>query len=205
MATGRALHRSTSQAARSRRGDEGDLRYRWSGGGCLIAIRSNHYEAAFEAWLRDRRWPYVSVDEARRTLVAESSLKSLDFIVTAAPTTRWLVDVKGRRFPSGAAEAGNLWESWASTEDVDCLLQWEAAFGAGFRSLFVFAYDIVDPRYRAAHAEPWSFRGREYAFYGVWADEYARSMRRRSPRWDTVSLPAREYAQMRIPLQNLIS
>ena len=29
--------------------------------------RDNHYEAAFEAYLRARRLPYIAVDEARRS------------------------------------------------------------------------------------------------------------------------------------------
>jgi hypothetical protein len=102
--------------------------------------RDNHYEAAFEEFLRSRGVPYVAVDEAKRSLMSDgASIKSLDFIVSRrtdipvcqaadrnvcptptaadrnvcptptaagknacppAPTT-WLVDVKGRRFPSG--------------------------------------------------------------------------------------------------------
>src|SRR6188768_3257648 len=63
--------------------------------------RDNHYEAAFEEYLRSRRMPYIAVDEARRSLVAGGSLKSLDFIVSPPGQMSWLVDVKGRRFPSG--------------------------------------------------------------------------------------------------------
>lgn len=66
-----------------------------------MANRDNHYEAAFEEYLRGRGVPYVAVDEARRSLMSDgASIKSLDFIVTGGPLT-WLVDVKGRRFPSG--------------------------------------------------------------------------------------------------------
>ena len=63
--------------------------------------RDNHYEAAFEEYLRARQVPYVAVDEARRTLAGDASLKSLDFIVSSSSGRSWLVDVKGRRFPSG--------------------------------------------------------------------------------------------------------
>src|SRR3972149_2650541 len=45
--------------------------------------RDNHYEAAFEAYLRRRRLPYVAVDEARRSLAPDGALKSLDFIVSS--------------------------------------------------------------------------------------------------------------------------
>ena len=76
--------------------------------------RDNHYEAAFEAYLRARQTPYVAVDETRRSLAGQRSLKNLDFIVSppvASAAGReesagrsWLVDVKGRRFPSGQSK-----------------------------------------------------------------------------------------------------
>ncbi len=86
-----------------------------------MANRDNHYEAAFEEFLRSRGVPYVAVDEAKRSLLSDGgSIKSLDFIVSggvdlsecqaagkdictnhSARSVTWLVDVKGRRFPSG--------------------------------------------------------------------------------------------------------
>ena len=65
--------------------------------------RTNHYEAAFEAWLRGHQVPCVAIDETRRSLLgralvesagenrdsenagpenAPRSLKSVDFIVS---------------------------------------------------------------------------------------------------------------------------
>ena len=70
-----------------------------------MANRNNHYEAAFEEFLRQRGVPYVAVDEARRSLLGgDASLKSLDYIVSAPGELTWLVDVKGRKFPSGDAQ-----------------------------------------------------------------------------------------------------
>ncbi len=43
--------------------------------------RSNHYEAAFEAYLQEQRLCYVAVDERRRAILGESKVKCLDFIV----------------------------------------------------------------------------------------------------------------------------
>lgn len=47
-----------------------------------MAKRDNHYEAAFEAYLREVCLPYVAVDEAKRSRLSDGSLKSLDFIVS---------------------------------------------------------------------------------------------------------------------------
>jgi hypothetical protein len=67
-----------------------------------MANRDNHYEAAFEEYLRSRGVPYVAVDEAKRSVLSDGgSIKSLDFIVSTPNRVTWLVDVKGRKFPSG--------------------------------------------------------------------------------------------------------
>ena len=68
-----------------------------------MAKRDNHYEAAFEAYLQARQIAYVAVDEARRSRIAAGSLKNVDFLVSPADGLTLLVDVKGRRFPSGVS------------------------------------------------------------------------------------------------------
>ena len=86
----------------------------------------HHYEQALEAHLRARRIPYISVNEARRTLLpadadlsiadpaSESgrrvALKSFDFVIYGEPTNL-LVDVKGRKVKAGSP--GRL-ESWVT-------------------------------------------------------------------------------------------
>jgi len=100
-----------------------------------VANRDNHYEAAFEEYLRSRGIPYVAVDEARRSLMADgASIKSLDFIVSGPGGTAWLVDVKGRRFPSGE-EHKHYWKNWSTRDDLASLAQWERLFGENFRGL----------------------------------------------------------------------
>jgi hypothetical protein len=165
-----------------------------------MAIRGNHYDAAFEAFLRGRRTPYVSVDEQRRALLHDQSLKSMDFIVYSARDVNLLVDVKGRKFPSGGAEGGHRWENWATVEDVPCLLRWQQVFGKDFRALLVFAYHIVGDESRAEFPEVFEFRERAYAFFGVWADDYERSMHTRSASWQTVSVPSRAFRELRRPI-----
>jgi len=167
-----------------------------------MAIRSNHYDVAFEGLLRESRIPYVSVDESKRALLNDASLKSMDFIVYSGKTHNLLVDVKGRRFPSGSN--GHRWENWATEDDISCLLQWEQVFGNGFRSLLVFAYHLIEPGGADEHETCHTFRERAYAYYGVWADQYGSAMRKRSPRWETVWLPAEEFRQLRLPISKFL-
>jgi hypothetical protein len=168
-----------------------------------MARRSNHYDVAFEEFLRVRRVPYVAVDEQRRALLEEASLKSLDFVVYSEHKPNLLVDVKGRQFPT----AGHTtWENWATEDDVASLLRWQQVFGEGFRALLVFAYHVTDERLHAKFDERSTvvFRGGTYAFYGVWVDQFAEAMRTRSPRWGTVSLPRQSFRQLRAPLAELL-
>lgn len=161
-------------------------------------IRSNPYDAAFEAYLRARRIAYVAVDESRRTLLADASLKSIDFIVSTTDAPNLLVDVKGRkRLP------GRHWENWATLEDIQGMSQWERVFGADFKSLLVFAYELAGGACEEPADSVIAYRAREYAFYGVWLEDYRQSMQQRSPRWQTVWVPAAGYRACRFPLGQL--
>lgn len=167
-----------------------------------MAIRSNHYEAAFEAFLRAGRTPYVAVNEARRALWNDRSLKSLDFVVYSPTLGNLLIDVKGR-LDGGPGCAARRWENWATNDDLASLEEWQAIFGTSFRSLLVFAYLLPTPRTPNALPEMLRFRDRSYAFYGVWADDYRREMKRRSPKWDTVWLPCASYRALRFSLADM--
>jgi len=82
-----------------------------------MAQRRHHYERAFETFLRQRRIPYVAVDEARKALLppdasfrvagstttdagssvaTDNALKSFDFVLYG-DRCNFLIDVKGRK------------------------------------------------------------------------------------------------------------
>ena len=170
-----------------------------------MGLRSNHYDVAFEEYLRGVRRPYILVDEHRRALLGGVSLKSMDFIVYSGRDRNLLVDVKGRRFPSGGTgRSRRKWENWATRDDLDSLLEWEQVFGRDFRAVLVFAYNVVDRTSLKELQAPFGCRGRQYAFYGVWADEYRRAMRTRSSSWRTVSLPMAVFRRLRLPLAEFL-
>jgi hypothetical protein len=168
-----------------------------------MANRLNHYEAAFEAWLRWRQVPYVAVDEAKRSRWAGGSIKSLDFIVSPPGGAAWLVDVKGRRFPSG--EQKHYWKNWSTRDDLQSLAHWERLFGGQFGGLFAFAYNIVGDRSPLPADSLFEFRGGLYAFLGIRLSDYARFARPISPRWDTLAMPTAQFRQMAVSLETLLS
>jgi hypothetical protein len=163
--------------------------------------RSNHYEAAFEAYLSWHQLCYIAVDESRRTFLGETRVKNLDFIVHGDDSSVLLVDVKGRRFPSGPSEhPRRVWECWATGEDIDGLLRWQELFGERFRAVLVFTY-LLDPTFElpAETNDLWTWRGRRYLLRAVTADAYRVHMRTRSPKWATVDLPGAVFRQLARP------
>ena len=166
-----------------------------------MADRSVHYEAAFEAFLRDRGLPYVAVDEAKRALFSNAKLKSFDFVVYNKTGPNLLVEVKGRQRRNGSAKRS--FESWTCERDVQDLLQWEQVFGEGFRAVLAFIYWIETP----LTPEPGMFehRDRWYMLMGIDLSEYRNHMRRRSPKWETVALSAGDFRQLARPIESWLS
>jgi hypothetical protein len=174
-----------------------------------VANRDNHYEAAFEEYLRSRGVPYVAVDEAKRSVLSDgASIKSLDFIVSSPGAASecpvsWLVDVKGRKFPSGDIQK-QYWKNWSTRDDLLSLAQWERLFGQSFCGLFVFAYNILGNRAPLPYEQLFKFRNKLYAFVAVRLMDYAGHARPISAKWDTLAMPAADFRRLARPLDELL-
>jgi len=191
-----------------------------------MAQRRHHYERAFEEYLRSRRIPYVSVDEARKALIPDhvpfrlppstpggpaSSLKSFDFVIYGQDGNL-LIDIKGRRVaPRGRMRAsgdGNVklapaprsrLESWVTLEDIESLKHWQRLFGSEFQAAFVFVYWCVEQPPDALFQEIFEYRGRWYALRAVTLDAYTGVMKPRSVRWRTVDIPSARFEEISQP------
>ena len=159
--------------------------------------RKMHYEAAFESYLQAKAWPYVAVDEAKKAAFGIASLKSFDFVVYSEAGPNLLVEVKGRKFPNtaGGRRSGRAWENWVTRDDVDSMAQWQEVFGAGFVGMLVFAYWLQGPAAEAPFEDVHFFRGRYYAFVGIRCDRYVSMAKPRSPRWQTMTVPTRQFSR----------
>ncbi len=172
-----------------------------------MANRSVHYEAAFEEYLRQRRLPYVAVDEAKRSLVAQGSLKSFDFVVYSPKSgggrANLLVDVKGRSLRDPEKHRG--FESWVTQADVTDLLRWAALFGPDFEPILCFAYHVPAPLFPGLGSQQ-TFTHAEsgYLFMGIDLREYQQRMRVRSPRWQTVCLSADDFRSLARPFADWV-
>ena len=145
-----------------------------------MAKRHNHYEAAFEELLRAERLPYVAIDEKRRSLAPDGpSLKSADFLVSPAGEVNWIIDIKGRRFPSGKTNK-QYWRNWSTRDDLRSLAEWARHFGPPFTPALVFAYHVTEDRSPLA---PKNFgstpTGNTLSLRSVWPTTYSPLVRSR--------------------------
>ena len=169
--------------------------------------RDNHYEAAFEAFLRGRGVAVVPIDEARRSYLDETEVKSPDFIVVGPHDAKLVVDVKGRKFPGGPAEKPRkVWQNWSTRGDIDGLARWADRFGNGFRGVLAFVYEILPCVLMPADTpDLFAFRDRVYLMRGICAADYAEHMQQRSPRWNTVHLPVGEFRRLVRPFSDFLT
>jgi hypothetical protein len=164
-----------------------------------MAKRDNHYEAAFEAWLRMLRVPYVAVDEARRSAaplpsLGERTIKSLDFIVSPPSCGRsWLVDVKGRQFPTAGKQ---YWRNWSTADELESLASWEELFNSRSTGLLVFAYNVIGIHGPLPAEELFVYRDRLYGFVAIRLEHYASFAKPLSARWGTVSMPTAKFRSL---------
>jgi len=164
----------------------------------------NHYERAFENWLRDNQIRYLSIDEHKRAVFAHQKLKSFDFLLYPCAGRIVIAEVKGRRFKGTTfAKLAGL-ECWVTTEDVDGLAQWQKIFGSGHEAVFVFVYRIANIDVDFDGREVFDFDVSKYIFFCVRLDDYHRLMKPRSLKWQTVTLPADGFRQCALDMSEFL-
>lgn len=193
-----------------------------------MARRWIHYEAAFEEHVRSLRVPCVAIDETRRSLLGEQSLKSFDFLVRAPDGRLLLCDVKGRLCRTSGERSGSL-QKWTHREDLEALDRWAGLFGGTASGFLVFAHWLTrdpDPHTdtcptatavgvgRALSARGAKrdrrcpvhivWRGRAYRFMAVRIQDYLTRARNRSESWQTIDLSARDFDDLATPFVDLV-
>ncbi|MHC5540289.1 HYExAFE family protein [Singulisphaera rosea] len=165
-----------------------------------MANRANHYEAAFETYVRSIRIPCVAVDEAKRPYFGEEGVKNPDFLLYPRCGPNLVVEVKGKRGKN--ARGRRPWENWVTTDDLDGLACWQEMFGPGFRAILVFAYaEPILPFPLPRENGSFEFRGLEYRFWGVGLDDYIAHLRSRGPAWKAVAMARAAFRRRVRPLR----
>lgn len=78
----------------------------------------------FEQFVRDRKWPYVAVDEPKKAIFANVDFAPFDFLVYSEVGPNLLVMVRGRRQMRRA--------------HYEAMAEWQKMFGEDFQGVFVW-------------------------------------------------------------------
>jgi hypothetical protein len=175
-------------------------------------LSPNHYELAFENWLIDNHIQYIAVDEQKRAAFGRCKIKSFDFLLyppnrrKASPSGKQTIiaEVKGRAFKGTTFAKLTGFECWVTAEDIDGLTKWQEVFGQGHTAVFIFAYKIENIDVDFDGRDVYDFDAGRYVFFSVKLDDYRRFMKRRSPKWQTVTLPANKFRQCAVQIQNFL-
>jgi len=164
----------------------------------------NHYERAFGNWLIDNHIQYIAVDEQKRAAFGRSKIKSFDYLLYPRNQQIIVAEVKGRKFKGTSFAKLAGFECWVTADDVDGLARWQQVFGSGHTAVFAFAYRIENIDVDFDGRDVYNFAGDRYVFFAIKLDDYRKFMRRRSPKWQTVTLSADKFRQCAVQMQNLL-
>jgi hypothetical protein len=170
----------------------------------MSGFSANHYERAFGGWLIDNSVQYIAVDEAKRAAFGHLKFKSFDFLVYPPGQCTMIVEVKGRKFKGTSFAGLRGFDCWVTAEDVAGLTRWQQLLGSGHRAAFVFAYKVENIDVDFDGREVYQFEANKYIFFAVLLDDYRRSMKLRSPKWGTLTLPAEKFRRYAVQMQNLV-
>ena len=169
-----------------------------------MAVSLTNYEQAFENWLIDNHVQYVAVDQQKRRIFARSKIKSFDFLLYPSNSQPVIAEVKGRKFKGKSLAALAGLECWVTMEDVRGLIRWEQVFADGFEAVFIFVYEFENVDVETDGRDVYDFEQGCYMFYAVRLDDYREFMKVRSPKWQTVTLPAAKFRKFSIPVRELL-
>ncbi len=84
------------------------------------------------------------------------------------------------------------------------MAKWQEVFGTAHLAVFVFTYRIENIDVDFDGRDTYEFDANRYVFFAVKLDDYRRFMKRRSPKWQTVTLPADKFRKCAIQMQSLL-
>jgi len=164
----------------------------------------NHYERAFQNWLIDHRIEHLAINNQNAIELGHTGIKSFDFLLELNCGTKIIAEVKGRRFKGTTLENLSSLECWVTSGDIDGLTKWVEIFGSGCRAVFVFTYKMDNIDVDFDGKEVFEFDSNKYIFLGISLEDYCKYMKRRSPKWGTITLPADKFRECAVNLIDLL-
>jgi len=168
-------------------------------------LTPNHYKRAFSNWLDENHIHHIAMDQEKRAAFGKSKIKTFDYLLYPPNQQIFVAELKGRKFRGTTFEKLKGLQCWVTMDDVSSLTNWQKVFGPTHTCIFVFSYKIekadVDYDGREIHR----FQNNKYTFFAVKLSDYCKYMKQRSPKWQTVSLSAKDFRNSAVQMQNLIA
>jgi hypothetical protein len=95
-------------------------------------------------------------------------------------------------------------ECWVTADDIESLQTWRQALGRDHEAILVFAYRVASADVDFDGHGAFRYDRDTYLFFYVPLDDYCRHMTRRSPKWQTMTLPAEKFRQCAADLSSLL-
>lgn len=146
---------------------------------------------------------YIAIDESKKPLVENQSVKNFDFIVSSF-NGKYLVDIKGKSFSSKSKN--NMWDNWISIDDLSGLRIWGNHFNA-FIPLLVIPYNLqndTDKEYLLGKADFIEHKGKQYAFTAITLADYYTNAKPRAKKWKAIYVHRDKFEELSKPLSNFI-
>jgi len=169
--------------------------------------QANLYEQAFEGFLTENKIPFIWVDQSKRPEFFEPTVKNFDFLLYPDSQCPVLVELKGRTFKGDSLAGLKGLDGWVTFEDVQALSQWLIRFRKDFpaaKAFFVFAFRFANIDVETDGWDVYDYSGERFLFLAIPLEKYAAAMKVRSPKWQTVTLPAEDFRQWAIPMNELL-
>ncbi len=87
---------------------------------------------------------------------------------------------------------------------MDGLVKWQQVFGTRHQAVFIFVYKIENIDVDFDGRDVFDFETDRYIFFTIELNDYRSFMKRRSPKWQTVTLPADKFRQCAVQISQFL-
>ena len=170
--------------------------------------QANLYEQAFECFLTENKLSFIWIDQSKCLELNDGPVKNFDFLIYPESRSSVLVELKGRTFKGTSLAGIKGLGGWVTFEDVQSLSHWLDQFqkeAPTAQAVFVFAFRFENIDIETDGWDVYDYSGERFLFLAIPLQKYADTMKIRSPKWQTVVLPAKDFRQHAVPASDILS